>query len=125
MRWFRSNIRFGSRLALFALAIQILLSFSHIDCCDLGLIAAKAAPMASSSDGSAPGKSAPVDQSDRSNRSCPICALIQLASTSTPSAAPALPLPVAVSRVRLDSAGDAASAAAPHSYFQARAPPAV
>jgi hypothetical protein len=29
MKWFRSNIRVGSRLALFALAIQFLLSFGH------------------------------------------------------------------------------------------------
>jgi hypothetical protein len=29
MNWFRSNIRFGSRLALFALAIQFGLSFGH------------------------------------------------------------------------------------------------
>ncbi len=29
MKWFRSNIRLGSRLALFALATQFLLSFGH------------------------------------------------------------------------------------------------
>jgi hypothetical protein len=29
MKWFRSNIRVGSRLALLALAIQFLLSFGH------------------------------------------------------------------------------------------------
>ena len=29
MKWFRSNIRLGSRLALFAVAIQFLLSFGH------------------------------------------------------------------------------------------------
>jgi hypothetical protein len=29
MKWFRSNIRLGSRFALFALAIQFLLSFGH------------------------------------------------------------------------------------------------
>jgi hypothetical protein len=29
MKWFRSRVRFGSRLALFALAIQFLLSFGH------------------------------------------------------------------------------------------------
>src|SRR5436190_15316732 len=29
MKWFRSNIRVGSHLALFALAIQFLLSFGH------------------------------------------------------------------------------------------------
>jgi hypothetical protein len=29
MKWFRSNIRLGSRLAFFALAIQFVLSFGH------------------------------------------------------------------------------------------------
>ena len=29
MKWFRSNLRHGSRLALFALATQVLLSFGH------------------------------------------------------------------------------------------------
>jgi hypothetical protein len=29
MKWFRSNVRHGSRLALFAFAIQVLLSFGH------------------------------------------------------------------------------------------------
>ena len=29
MKWFRSNIKTGSRLALFALAIQFALSFGH------------------------------------------------------------------------------------------------
>jgi hypothetical protein len=29
MKWFRSNTRLGSQLALFALAIQFLLSFGH------------------------------------------------------------------------------------------------
>ena len=29
MRWFRSNVRLVSRLALFALAIQVLLAFGH------------------------------------------------------------------------------------------------
>src|SRR6202011_6376655 len=31
MKWFRTNIRRGSRLALFALAIQFVLSFGHFD----------------------------------------------------------------------------------------------
>jgi len=30
MCWFRSNIRFGARLALFALAFQTALTFNHI-----------------------------------------------------------------------------------------------
>ena len=30
MRWFRANKTFGSRLALFALAVQFVLAFGHI-----------------------------------------------------------------------------------------------
>jgi hypothetical protein len=40
MKWFRSNIRLGSRLAICALAIQFLLSFGHFH--DLNLQAAPA-----------------------------------------------------------------------------------
>src|SRR6476620_4992179 len=39
MKWLRSNIRHGSRLALFALAIQFALSFGHFHG-----VAAQAAP---------------------------------------------------------------------------------
>ena len=39
MKWFRSNIKHGSRLALFALAVQFALSFGHFHG-----IAAQAAP---------------------------------------------------------------------------------
>ena len=39
MKWFRSNIKHGSRLALFALAIQFALSFGHFHG-----VAAQAAP---------------------------------------------------------------------------------
>jgi Protein of unknown function (DUF2946) len=39
MKWFRSNIKQGSRLALFALAVQFALSFGHFHA-----IAAPAAP---------------------------------------------------------------------------------
>ncbi len=39
MKWFRSNIKHGSRLALLALAIQFVLSFGHFHG-----VAAEAAP---------------------------------------------------------------------------------
>ena len=44
MKWFRSNIRHGSRLALLALAIQFVLSFGHFHG-----VAAQAAPAMQSS----------------------------------------------------------------------------
>ena len=124
MRWFRANLRFGSRLALLALAIQILLSFSHIDLCALGGGAAQAAAVAADAVPSGPGKSAPIDKSDRS-ANCPICALIQLAATATPAAPPALPLVVPPSQIR-PHAGDQLLLAAPAQFpFRARAPPAA
>ena len=39
MKWFRSNIKHGTRLALVALAIQFVLSFGHFHA-----VAAQAAP---------------------------------------------------------------------------------
>ena len=39
MKWFRSNIKAGSRLALFALAVQFVLAFGHFHS-----VAAQAAP---------------------------------------------------------------------------------
>jgi hypothetical protein len=125
MRWFRSNIRFGSRLALVALAVQFLLTFSHTDECDL--VPAGAQVVAQVTDGSPavpPGKNAPIRKSDRTaDGICPICALIQLAATSTPSSAPVLPPPTMLGLHRLDLPAVAAAAASPPALFRARAPP--
>jgi hypothetical protein len=126
MRWFRSHIRLGSRLALFALAVQVVLCFSHIDSCDLGLVAAKAAPAAAIDTGqAAPGKSTPIKKSDRADTTCPICALIQLASTSPPATAPTLPSLTKFVRIRPQAPDAVSLAASPHFSFQARAPPAA
>jgi hypothetical protein len=124
MRWFRANTRFGSRLALVALAIQLVLSFSHIDLCDLGAGPAKAAVAAADAVLSGPGKNAPADKSDRP-ASCPICALIQLAATATPSVPPALPLPMTPGHIRPEASGQRLLAASAQFPFRARAPPAV
>ena len=125
MRWFRSHIRFGSRLALVALAIQFLLTFSHIDTCDLipsggpGTVSVVADAAGTPVD-----KGSPVRKSDRSaDGICPICALIQLAATSTPSSAPVLPPPTMLGLHRLDLPAVAAAAASPPALFRARAPP--
>src|ERR1700722_10181964 len=126
MRWFRSNIRFGSRLALAALAVQFLLTFSHIDDCDLAPAAARAISqvVAESSPAVAPDKNAPIRKSDGSaDRTCPICALIQLASTSAPSSAPVLPPPTLLGLHRLEMPAATAIPSSAPVVFRARAPP--
>jgi hypothetical protein len=98
MKWFRSNIRRGSRLALFALAIQFLLSFGHFHGNAQAALAVKpsalhdavsvaathalnrasyahafrAVPLKTSSDRDSDGR--PVDD-------CAICAVLALADT--------------------------------------------
>ena len=118
MRWFRRHIGLGSRLALFALAIQLALSFAHVHVVDLSQSQAVAAAVPSGSGGAPTRKSdGPMDPG------CAICALIQLAATATPSAAPALPPLVATAHSRLDVADAFVLASSRQVFFRARAPP--
>src|SRR5262245_35046516 len=99
MRWFRTHIGLGSRLALVALAVQFVLSFAHVHVADLGGTPRVVASLAGGSGGPpAPKSDGPVDPG------CAICGLIQLAATATPSAAPALPLLVTPGHGRPEAA---------------------
>lgn len=125
MRWFRANRKTGGRLALFALALQFVLSFGHIHREDIygpaygpaGKIAA-----ASSLDKS---PSHPSNQpSTHGDDYCAVCASISLLSNSFIAAAPQLPLPAAFHVV--EHAVDVAAFSVPPrraSAFQSRAPP--
>lgn len=128
MYWFRSNIRLGSHLALFALAIQILLSFGHFHSHDIAQASQSLAPTASAS-AAVTVSPAIYDPDHKSNGSpdfdCPICALIQLAATSVPSVAPALPLPETIEMLRLEAPIALALAYPSRSSFNARGPPTV
>lgn len=79
MRWVRANTRFGARLALLALALQLLLSFGHIHPEDFAFSSPSKVAMLSATalDGG--------PSSDRDERAghdyCAICATISLAST--------------------------------------------
>jgi hypothetical protein len=89
MKWFRSQIKHGSRLALLALAIQFVLSFGHFH----GIATAQAAPVVQSSvavDQQQPSSNHDSDQ--HPNDACAICAVIALANTML-SATPPLLLP--------------------------------
>ncbi|WP_354169690.1 MULTISPECIES: DUF2946 domain-containing protein [unclassified Bradyrhizobium] len=133
MKWFRSNIKHGARLAIFAMLVQFALTFGHSHWF------AQAAPLAQSSlqqtdsnqaptsiDRAAVEKQSPAgphrEQPGEDN--CAICALVAMAGTVMFAAPPVLLLPQAIDLlyrttdaefVHLKSAGTA---------FQPRAPPA-
>ncbi len=121
MHWFRSKIGFGSRLALFAMALQVALTFGHIHI---------EGTVSSTTKEAVGGLGAPAQlpihkSGGTSDFDCPICALIQLASTATPAVAPPLPVPVAFIVDTTTLPDDAVLSAAPYRLFQARAPPSL
>jgi hypothetical protein len=135
MKWFRSNIKSGARLALFALFVQFALSFGHFH-----VLATPATPVAHSAlpastaadagqlgaDSRATPQQAPgkPHHDPQPPDPCAICAVVAMASTVLFAAPPILLLPEAVELlyritdfefIHLKSAGNA---------FQPRAPPA-
>jgi hypothetical protein len=128
MSWFRSRSRLGSYLALFALAIQLTLSFGHVHLDGNVLGVRHAATLSGVSAGTAvatavidpAGKETPALADDF----CPICALIHLAGTLVLAAAPSLPQLGAFSPSPLEAAPLPFDIAGPHhSPLGARAPP--
>src|SRR5262245_48345115 len=124
MGWFRSRSRFGSYLALFALAFQLAVSFGHVHLDDAVPPSAGAAAFASTQSGdevNAP--STPTNHQDVADHLCPICTLIHLAGALVPAETPPLPLPRVSGRLRLAAAVEFGLAASKNALFQARAPP--
>jgi hypothetical protein len=127
MGWIRSNLRRFARLALFALAIQIVVTFDHVH---LGALQVTAAVMVRPGVEKASVDSAKTDSQGQipngtADNDCPICALIQLSSTSTPSVAPPLPVPTTLAGTFLEALA-APELAAPRAFaFQARGPPVI
>jgi hypothetical protein len=127
MRWFRSRVQLGTRAALFALAVQLMLSFGH-----LHVKSAQAGPVLASRvlglmiqprteqvvPPAAPTQHHPATLVDEF---CAVCAAMQLVGVGAES--PALALPDAISRMKLAARAEFASAAVRHSFFDARAPP--
>jgi hypothetical protein len=128
MHWIRANIRFGSRVALFALAVQMVLSFGHVHIATPTLASSNGEQLAPADESGLTLWRAitPIHKSDGSvSDDCAICALIQLSSTSAPTAAPALPLPANLGPLALQAPAELPFAASLHSLFQARAPPLI
>src|ERR1700736_1545190 len=88
MRWFRAKLRAGARLALFALTVQIALSFGHVH---LGNVqhASVVASTGTQPSGWTPAQP-PVGAAEDY---CAICATTPLSPTSFVPQPPQLPLP--------------------------------
>jgi hypothetical protein len=135
MKWFRSNIKRGSRLALFALAIQFVLSFGHFHAVaaqaiqpdtapfELSHANGLAAPAAVSESAQQPSPSTP--DSDQQHRDpCAICAVMALANAVLFATPPILLLPQAIEFLYLTTDAEFVHLNSARVAFQPRAPPA-
>jgi hypothetical protein len=116
MNWFRSNIKHGSRLALFALAIQFALSFGHFH----GLVA-QAAPAIQQTSQQAPSSH---DSDQQPAEPCAICAVMALANAALFATPPVLLLPHAAEFSYLTTGAEFVDLDSVRVAFQPRAPPA-
>lgn len=124
MRWFRWNARRGACLALFALAVQLVLSFGHLHLKGVGLAHASAVAAAQApANGTDPASLPAHPDEGVGDDYCPICALIHLAGSLISADVPLLALPTVFARLEIASRLAAALAASPRRLFSARAPP--
>jgi hypothetical protein len=127
MRWVRANMRFGAWCALFALAIQFTVSFGHVHAPENIASAGGLAPVALAGHGplaavpEAP--AAPIKPAGLAFDYCAICAVMNLAGSALPAAAPALPVQTVFHPAPFWPEADAAATAAAHRLFKARGPP--
>jgi hypothetical protein len=131
MTWFRRQIKTGSRLALFALTLQFVLSFAHFH-----WDAAQAAAAIQSqtdlthrqslaSDTAVQAQQQPSGHDDRkpSNEPCAICAVMSMANQLVFATVAMLPLPDAIELHLVATGTESSHAGSPWSAFQSRAPP--
>ena len=130
MKWLRSNIKHGSRLALFALALQFALSFGHFH-----EGAARAAPAVQSSSAnslsatdtaSEDAQQQPASNHDSDQQQgdvCAICAVIALANAILFATPPLLLLPQAIEILYLSTDAEFTHLNSARVAFQPRAPP--
>ena len=132
VKWFRKHLKGGSRLALFALAIQFALSFGHfhgqvaraapalqtgLADTDLAIAAALAAQEARSA------QQPSNHDTDQRTSDCAICAVLSLANNFLFVTPPLLELPQAVELLHLTTGAGFTHLGSLHRAFQSRAPP--
>ncbi|MCC8952494.1 DUF2946 family protein [Bradyrhizobium sp. Pear77] len=138
MDWFRKHIKTGSRLALFALAVQFVLSFGHFH----PIAAAQAAPavqtglslldLAYIGTSATPDLAVPVTGTEPPTRHdndrhpadhCAICTVISLASSMLFTAPPVLLLPEAIELLFRTTNAEFIHLKSAPAAFHSRAPP--
>jgi hypothetical protein len=118
MKWIRSNVRHGSRLALFALAVQFVLSFGHFHG-----VAARAAPAIQSVSDATQQQPPSKHDSDQPNDGCAICAVVAMANAVLFATPPLLLLPQAVEFSYMVADAEFVRINSARVAFQPRAPP--
>lgn len=118
MKWVRSKIKHGSRLALWALTIQFAVSFGHFH--PTHVQAGRAVQDVAQSAQQSP---ASHESDQQTSDACDICALIALASTGLFATPPLLSLPQASEFSSLTTDAGFAHLSSARVAFQPRAPP--
>lgn len=138
MNWFRKHIKTGSRLALFALAVQFALSFGHFhgvaaqaapapqnSFTGADLVAIAATLTAHETVPEAAQLPQPTDHdSDHHRPDCAVCAVLSLANDFLFASPPLLDLPRAVELLYLTTDAEFAHLGSLPWAFRSRAPPA-
>lgn len=131
MKWFRRNKRTGSRLALFALALQFVLSFGHFHIDGAQAAALIQSPAAIVHElGLAPGQTAQTQQQpsghddERPSREpCAICTVMSMANQLAFATPTILPLPDTSTLHLLVPGPRSVGPTSPWTDFRSRAPP--
>jgi hypothetical protein len=134
VKWIRKHIKLGARLALFALAVQFVLSFGHFHPAQAALAIQAASFQADflrtandvAQDTSASAeKQRPPNQDNHHQPAdgCAICAVIAMANSVLFATPPVLLLPQAIELLQLATETGFIHLAAFHPAFQSRAPP--
>ena len=116
MRWFRLQRRPWGFVALFALTLQLALSFGHMH----GVAAVHGTEAAAIADATAP-QPATGDPDD--NDYCAICAVLTLLTGAQAASAPAFAPPVAIASAEIVLTHQAALPGSQRPAFRSRAPP--
>jgi hypothetical protein len=121
MGWVHLHKRYGARLAIAAMALQIVLSFGHVHVHGIG----HGSPVVTASAQGNPAAPNPVQNKPDTDDYCAICATISLLSTSFVAQAPLLPLPFVFHTVEHADRIAVAFIVPRRASFQSRAPPAA
>ena len=140
MKWFRSNIRHGARLAIFAMLVQFALTFGHshwfaqatplaqasLQQTDGAKDSTKNSAKGATTDRAAVQKQSPAvpDREHPGEDNCAICAVVAMAGTVISATPPVLLLPQAIELLYRTTDAEFLHLKSAGTAFQPRAPPA-